>query len=414
MRRTRFQQGSLQLVDRSGGKKTWEYRWYELQSDGSRRRRNLMVGSLEQYPNETAAQKAVAALRADINAENPRTSLTPINVQTLIEHYREKELGPNCSKTRKTQVTYEGYFNKWILPRWGSYRVTDVKAVAVEQWLRSLQYANGSKAKARNIMSAVFNHAVRWEWLETNPIRIVRKIAKRTRIPIVLSIEQVAALLRILKEPTRTMVFVAIFTGLRVGELLGLKWSDIDLQKMVVHVVRSIVMQHVGDCKTEASRKPVPLDLRLAKVLWDWRLQSPYPTDEDWVFASPHSGGKLPYWPGSLYKAHLEPAAKEVGIVGHFGWHTFRHTYATLLKGNGEDVKVVQELMRHANISVTLNIYAQAITQSKRDAQSRVVSLLLNKNEEKSSTEAYRTLTDVQNSGGDLQVVDKVGVPDGI
>jgi integrase len=414
MRRTRFQQGSLQIVKRARGRHAWEYRWYELQADGTRKRRCLIVGSLEQYPNETAAQKAVAALRADINAENPRTSLSPINVQTLIEHYRDKELGPNCSKTRKTQVTYEGYFNKWILPRWGSYRVTDVKAVAVEQWLRSLPYANGSKAKARNIMSAVFNHAVRWEWLDTNPIRMVRQSAKRTRIPIVLSIGQVAALLGILKEPTRTMVFVAVFTGLRVGELLGLKWSDIDLQKMVIHVVRSIVMQHVGDCKTEASRKPVPLDLRLAKVLGDWRLQSPYPTDEDWVFASPHSSGKLPYWPGSLYKAHLEPAAKEVGIVGHFGWHTFRHTYATLLKGNGEDVKVVQELMRHANISVTLNIYAQAITQSKRDAQSRVVNLLLDKNDEKPSTGAYRTLTDVQNSGGDLQVVEKFGVPDGI
>jgi len=71
----------------------------------------------------------------------------------------------------------------------------------------------------------------------------------------------------------------------------------------------------------------------------------------------------------------------------------------------------VQELMRHANISVTLNVYAQAITQTKRDAQSRVVSLLLDKNEEKSSTEAYRTVTELQTSGGDLQVVDKVGVP---
>ena len=100
--------------------------------------------------------------------------------------------------------------------------------------------------------------------------------------------------------------------------------------------------------------------------------------------------------------------------MGHFGWHTFRHTYATLLKGNGEDLKVVQELMRHANISVTLNIYAQAIAQSKRDAQSRVVSLLLDKNEEQQCTEAYRTVTDLQNSGGDLQVADKVGVPDGI
>jgi len=149
----------------------------------------------------------------------------------------------------------------------------------------------------------------------------------------------------------------------------------------------------------------------LSKVLWNWRLQSTYPIDEDWVFASPRSKGKLPYWPGSLYKTHLEPTAKEVGIVGHFGWHTFRHTYATLPKGNGEDVKVVQELMRHANISVTLNIYAQAITQTKRDAQSRVVSLLLDKNEEKPNTEAYRTLTDVQNSGGDLQVVDKIWRP---
>jgi integrase len=68
------------------------------------------------------------------------------------------------------------------------------------------------------------------------------------------------------------------------------------------------------------------------------------------------STGKLPYWPGSLYKAHLQPAAKEIGIVGHFGWHTFRHTYATLLKGNGEDVKVVQKLVRHANIPVTLSV----------------------------------------------------------
>src|SRR5258708_33700011 len=240
---------------------------------------------------------------------------------------------------------------------------------------------------------------------------MVRQSAKRTRMPIVLSIEQIAALLRILKEPTRTMAFLAVFAGLRVGELLGLKWKDIDFQKMEVQVIRSIVMQHVGDCKTEASRKPVPLDFRLSKVLWNWRLHSPYPTDEDWVFASPHSGGKLPYWPGSLYKAHLEPAAKEVGIVGHFGWHTFRHTYATLLKGNGEDVKGVQELMRHANISVTLKIYAQAITQTKRDAQGRDVRLVLAKNEVQPSTKAYRTVTDLQNSGVDLQVVDKIWRP---
>jgi hypothetical protein len=73
----------------------------------------------------------------------------------------------------------------------------------------------------------------------------------------------------------------------------------------------------------------------------------------------------------------------------------------------------VQEVMRHANISVTLNIYAQAITQTKRDAQSRIVSLLLDKNEEKPSTEAYRTLTDVQNSGGICKWLIRLASPTG-
>src|ERR1700674_3074112 len=91
MRRTRFQQGSLQIVKRAGGRNALSISGTKP-TDGSRKRRCLIVGSVEQNPNEASAQKAVAALRTDINAENPRTSLTPISLQTLIEHYREKEL----------------------------------------------------------------------------------------------------------------------------------------------------------------------------------------------------------------------------------------------------------------------------------------------------------------------------------
>ena len=376
MRRSRFQQGSLQLVVRAGNRKAWEYRWYEVQPDGKRTRRNLVLGTLEQYPNETAAQKAVAALRADINVESPRMNLTPVSVAMLVEHYRQKELGEDSSKTYATCKTYEGYFRKWILPRWNTYRVKDVKSVAVEEWLRSLKLSNGSKAKMRNIMHAVFNHAVRWEWYDRNPITLVRQSSKRSKIPIVLTLEEVGALLHLLKEPARTAVFLDVLTGLRVGELLALKWSDIDFEKSQISVTRSIVMQRVGDCKTEASRKPVPLDLRLAEALYNWRRMSPYPRPEDWVFASPHSNGRLPYWPGAFFRAHILPAAKILGIEG-IGWHTFRRTYATILKANGEDVKTVQELLRHANSIVTMNLYAQAITQNKRDAQSRIATMLL-------------------------------------
>jgi integrase len=378
MRRSRFQQGSLQLVERAGSRKAWEYRWYEVQPDGSRRRRNLVLGTLEQYPNETAAQKAVAALRADINAESPRMNLTPLSVQLLVEHYGQKELGEDSSKTYATCRTYQGYFRKWILPRWGQYKLKDVRSVAVEEWLRSLKLSNGSKAKMRNIMHAVFNHAIRWEWHERNPITHVRQSAKRAKIPIVLDVEEIAALLQLLKEPARTAVFLDVMTGLRVGELLALKWEDIDFEKSQISVTRSIVMQHIGDCKTEASRKPVPLDSRLAEAMDHWRKISPYPRAGDWVFASPHSNGRLPYWPGAFYRAHILPAAKILGIEG-IGWHTFRRTYATLLKANGEDVKTVQELLRHANSLVTMNLYAQAITQNKRDAQSKIVSMLFDK-----------------------------------
>jgi integrase len=79
----------------------------------------LVLGTLDQLPNETAAQKAVAALRADINAESPRMNMAPISIQTLVEHYVQKELGEDSSKTYATCTTYEGYVRKWILPRWG-------------------------------------------------------------------------------------------------------------------------------------------------------------------------------------------------------------------------------------------------------------------------------------------------------
>lgn len=98
----------------------------------------------------------------------------------------------------------------------------NVRAVVVEEWLRSLKLSNGSKAKMRNIMHAVFNHAIRWEWHDKNPITHVRQSAKRARIPLVLTIEETAALLDLLRESARTAVFLDVLTGLRVGELLAL------------------------------------------------------------------------------------------------------------------------------------------------------------------------------------------------
>jgi len=376
LKRIRYQQGTLRLEERANGNRVWEYRWYETQIDGSRRRRSAMIGTIQEFPSESSAQKAVAALRANVNAENPRTQIDAISFSTLTQHYREKEMCEEAGKTFATNRTNEGYLERWILPRWSSYRLKDVKAVIVEDWLRSLPLANGSKAKIRNLMHAIFNHAVRWEWHDRNPITMVRQSAKRQKVPVVLNIEQLKLLVENLKEPGKTAVLLDILTGLRVSELLALKWSDVDFENLALHVTRSISLQHVGPCKTEASQKPVPLDPELAEVLLMWRRQSPYPTDDDWIFASPASQGKLPYWSFSVFRVYIRPALKAAGVTGKVGWHTFRHSYATILKSHGEDVKTVQELLRHANSSVTLNLYAQAVTDIKRSAQSKVARLV--------------------------------------
>jgi site-specific recombinase XerD len=75
---------------------------------------------------------------------------------------------------------------------------------------------------------------------------------------------------------------------------------------------------------------------------------------------------------------YIRPALKAAEITGKVGWHTFRHSFATILKSNGEDVKTVQELLRHANISITMNVYAQAVTDIKRTAQSKIARLVFN------------------------------------
>jgi hypothetical protein len=103
----------------------------------------------------------------------------------------------------------------------------------------------------------------------------------------------------------------------------------------------------------------------------------PYSMAEDWVFASPTVGGKQPYWPDNLMKRYIKPVARKAGITKNIGWHTFRHSFGTLLKANGEDVKTVQELLRHANSRITLDVYTQAVTSNKRAAQSKVVRMMV-------------------------------------
>jgi integrase len=360
----RYQNGCLYRERRKAGPDVWSYRW----RDGKINRKEK-IGTVDQFHTRKEAMLACELIRKNINTgvRSPRT------VAELISHYQQHEL-PN--KTPYTQDVYCGYLRTRILPAWSESRLSDVKTVAVEAWLGTLPLANGTRAKLRNLMHAIFNHAMRWEFYDRNPITLVRQSAKRERVPDVLTVEEIGRLLSELRDPWRTAVYLAVTTGLRRSELLALKWSDIRFNTGEIVLSRGIVRQYLGNMKTEASRKPIPMDVALADVLTRWREMAPYNQDGDYIFASPDKQGQQPYWPDMILQRHVQPAAIRASIQKRVGWHALRHTFGTLVNSEGADVATTQALMRHANVSITLDKYVQSVTPAKRTAQNRVVRVI--------------------------------------
>ena len=350
-------------------------------------------------------------LRADINRDRNRQRQQRILIADLVDHYIYTELSDRAVwHSHATRVVYRDFLNRWIRPRWADLEIRDVRTVEVERWIRHLRrsdggsLSDGTKSKIRSLMSVLFNHAIRYEWLEqgSNPITLVRQSAKRKRTPEILEPQEIQSLLQQLASCFRLMVLLDATTGLRRSELFALKWSDVDFAKLEINIARSIYLGKIGNCKTETSRKPVPLDIRVAADLWLWKEECGYQDSNDWVFASPHTGGQSPFWPDAVLQKVIRPAATRAGIAKIIGWHTFRHTYSTLLIANGENVKVVQELMRHASSRCTLEVYSQARIRAKREAQERIAQMIISDDVEASRPQIYGSNSDSQDGGHSL------------
>jgi len=394
----RFRNGCLTTIRRKDGVERWLFRWRERCSDGTLRERNKVIGTVEEYPTKSKKlHEAVTRLRVNINTDGS-TELTSITMAKAVDHYTVHELA-DCgaegkaysTRSRKTQL-----LSRWVVPHWGKLELRAIKTVAVEQWLKTLVttkfgkpklLAGGTREKIRDAMSSIFNHAIRWELTDRNPITGptkrsgVRVSAKRERTPDILEIQEMQLLLAALGIRERAMLFLDMPSGLRRGELAGLKWEDFDFKKLHVSVTRSLVDQHVGPVKTETSRKLMPIDEFVARELLAWHAVTPYkkPSNYVWATDANRAGakrGKQPVWLSTVMRDYIQPMARKLGIQKKMSWHTFRHTFSSILKGNGEDVKVVQELLRHSTSRMTLDTYTQALGPDKRAAQSKVVGMI--------------------------------------
>lgn len=389
-------QGEITLEHRVAGD-VWTFRWRQSDQNGKPIRHRALMGTLEQFPTIDLVKQTFAGMIRAINSGDIRVQSSTMTMSQLIAHYTQNELVcPNRSidsgyqtteddKTYATIDSYEGYLRNYISPRWGQYGLFDVKTIEIEKWLKSLKLqrdpkfalTHGAQAKIRAVMKTVFNHAIRYDlYPYRNPVALVRVRGRRRRIPEILTIEDLRLLLPALDFREYVLVVIAVTTGLRVSELFALQWQDVDFANFRITVARSIVKQRIGCCKTDASHAAVPLPREVAEVLHEWQALAIYRSPCDWVFASSDTHGKKPYWAAPIMRKRIKPIAKKLGILRLKGWHTFRHSYASLLHDQETHLKIVQELMRHRTIRTTLDTYVQALTPSKRKAQEAVVQRL--------------------------------------
>ena len=173
------------------------------------------------------------------------------------------------------------------------------------------------------------------------------------------------------------MFLVGILAGLRVGEILGLRWKDIDLSRGELRVEQAIYRGSIGSPKTKGSRRTLPLPETLASVLERFKAGSAQRSDNDLVFCTRKG---TPYSDTNILHRVLKPAGKRIGAPW-LSWHAFRRTHATLLQAAGGSLKDAQAQMGHSKLSTTFEIYTLPIPAHQREAVENLSRMVTNGDE---------------------------------
>ena len=299
--------------------------------------------------------------------------LEPLN-RTLSEPLRVTNLGDFMDrvylpfvKQQKRPSTYRGYSLMWadyLKIRCETAWMREVKTHQVQSWLEEIGREHGisrtTLKQVKNFLSGVFRHAAQQGYFDgANPVKLaeIPAFAPNGAETKPYSLEEIAAMLRVLSEPSATAVATAAFTGLRLGELRGLTWESYEPTQNEdslgwLNVTRSVWRNTIGDPKTAKSKAPVPVIPQLAKRLDLHRRSCGGPLTGP-IFAN--SAGH-PLDLNACYQREMKDVLKRAGITWH-GWHGFRRGLASNLNRLGVDDSVIQRILRHSNVATTQNHY---------------------------------------------------------
>ncbi|HUS20186.1 MAG TPA: site-specific integrase [Terriglobales bacterium] len=240
-------------------------------------------------------------------------------------------------------------------------------------------------------MSKIYKTAKKWNFFGgDNPALGVDLPPKKpVREKRILSQEQVPQLLAVLEEPARTMVLVGIRTGMRIGEILGLRREDIDRQGKQLHVAQAVYRGLIGTPKTKSSIRTLPLPDELLEALALHCRRFPAVNGCNLVFQT--SKG-TPFGDTNLLHRELKPAGRKIGAPW-LSWHTLRRTLCTHFQEAGGSLIDAQRQLGHSRASTTLDIYTLPNSANQRNTIEKLSQLVTNGDESDQSAKAPRMLT---------------------
>jgi integrase len=374
MARPRYQGGSV--VVRGKNRKRYVIRWREdvVEPDGTigRIQRAETIGFVSQMKRH----QALEILQARVNSVGQQRRQPKVTM-TLSEFVRA-EWKPNAALgLKKSSMRIYGYqLEKYIFPAHGSVSLRDIHRAQIEACLSGLKqkgHATSTLRSVRATFSTVLQSAVERGYIEKNPARGIRiREADTKKERRFYSPAEIRRLLAVLTEPCRTVVSIGVLTGLRIGEILGLRWKRIDLLHFTLEVAENYSSGEFGSPKTKSSRRVIPISSALARLLENHRVGMNPASPEELVFHTPKG---TPLSDKNLYNRELAPACDQIGQP-RISWHSFRHVHATLLSDTGESLKTAQSLLGHSHLETTLAVYTHTIPDSQKRAVERVAGVL--------------------------------------
>ncbi len=367
MARRRFQSGCL--FKRGKRRRVWVARWREdvLREDGTvgRMLRSVVLGTVADLPTRAEAQRRLNEQLRSVNQGTGRPE-----AMMAFGLFAETQWQVLVFPTLKlsTQHGYRNVLRKHLLPYWRPWRLRDIGRLDVQQWVADKFRQRQGWQTVRNswvLLSAILEAAVEFGYLSNNPARGVKFPQKELKsAPAIIAGVDLGKLLAQLEEPHRTMLQLIAATGLRVGELLAVRWRSIDLETGTLSVRESVYEGTFQRPKTQKAMRTIPLGPHVIAMLRAHQARATRKALDDLLF--PNREGR-PLRESKLLREVLQPAAVRAEL-GRVTWHQFRHIHSSLLNDLRVPVKIAQEQLGHASIATTLNIYTHVVDASHRKA----------------------------------------------